>query len=140
MRRIKSSNTQPEMVVRRLVHANGYRYRLHAAKLPGKPDLVFASRKKAIFVHGCFWHQHERCASGHVPRSNGSYWAPKLERNVRRDQNNVAMLADAGWQVLVVWECEIEAWTEAQLLARIRAFLGKPGSAHGLRRNKIPGK
>jgi DNA mismatch endonuclease (patch repair protein) len=126
MRRIKSTGTQPEMLVRRLAHRMGYRYRLHGAKLPGKPDMVFASRKKVIFVHGCFWHQHQECSGGHTPRSNGQYWVPKLARNVERDRNNVSVLEAAGWSVLVIWQCEINTLTTMELGSRLQAFLGEP--------------
>lgn len=106
MAAVKSKNTKPEMVVRKLVHGMGYRYRLHYAKLPGKPDLVFPSRKKVIFVHGCFWHQHT-CPAADKPKSNTSYWLPKLERNRNRDIKNLAALKAAGWDALVLWECEL---------------------------------
>lgn len=108
MRRICSKDTSPEMVVRRLVHRLGYRYRLHRKNLPGKPDLVFPARGKAIFVHGCFWHQHasSRCKIVRKPKSNKAYWTPKLEANVRRDRRNRQHLRRMGWRSLVVWECE----------------------------------
>ncbi|MCP1335163.1 very short patch repair endonuclease [Futiania mangrovi] len=108
MRRIRSKDMKPEMVVRRLVHRLGYRYRLHRKDLPGKPDLVFGPRRAAIFVHGCFWHQHDKaaCLDGRVPKSNTAYWGPKLKRNVERDAAAQKALAEAGWRVLVVWECE----------------------------------
>ncbi len=96
---------KPEMAVRRMVHAMGYRYRLHRRDLPGKPDLVFGPRRAVIFVHGCFWHQHN-CRDGRQPKSNTGYWGEKLRRNVERDaQVRVALEAD-GWRVLVIWECE----------------------------------
>lgn len=105
MRRIKSRDTTPELVVRRLVHSMGYRYRLHRKSLPGRPDLVFGPRQKVIFVHGCFWHQHSGCGASRVPRSNAGYWSKKLSRNVNRDKMVRAALEAAGWQVLVIWEC-----------------------------------
>ena len=105
MRAIRSRDMKPEMVVRKLIHGMGYRYRLHRSDLPGKPDLVFPSRKKVIFVHGCFWHSHE-CGMAHKPKSNLDYWAPKLERNKERDAENVAGLEMRGWRVFIVWECE----------------------------------
>lgn len=85
----------------------GYRYRLHRSDLPGKPDLVFSSRKKIIFVHGCFWHQHVECKDGHLPKTNLEYWIPKLEHNVQRDKKAVAELMKMGWDVLIIWECEL---------------------------------
>src|SRR3954453_9489446 len=96
MRRIKSKDMKPELLVRRLVFGLGYRYRLHRKDLPGKPDLVFPGRKKVIFVHGCFWHQHPDCREGRPPRSNITYWKPKLARNVERDMQALATLKDTG--------------------------------------------
>jgi DNA mismatch endonuclease (patch repair protein) len=106
MRAIKSKGMKPELVVRKLAHTLGYRYRLHRKDLPGKPDLAFISKRKAIFVHGCFWHQHADCREGRPPRSNEKYWLPKLQRNVQRDADSVAQLEDSGWEVLTIWECE----------------------------------
>ncbi len=119
---------EPEMCVRRLVHSLGYRYRLHAKDLPGKPDLVFRSRRKVIFVHGCFWHQHDApdCPCRHTPASNLSYWKPKLEGNVGRDQRQQTELTAKGWKVLVIWECETT--NSKWLQSRIRQFLGPPGN------------
>lgn len=127
MRRIRSKDTKPEMVVRRLAHGLGYRYRLHAKDIPGKPDLVFPGRKKAIFVHGCFWHQHPGCVDGRLPRSNRAYWGPKLEKNKSRDELAIRELHDAGWEVLIIWECETE---NIENLRRVVVdFLGsRPGS------------
>ncbi len=106
MQRIRKTDTKPEMIVRRLVHAMGYRYRLHQSKLPGSPDMVLARHRKVILVHGCFWHRHD-CADGRkLPRSKPEYWGPKLERNRRRDEVSAALLHELGWGVLVVWECE----------------------------------
>ncbi|WP_281247779.1 very short patch repair endonuclease [Paraburkholderia lycopersici] len=105
MRAIRSSDTKPELLVRRLVHHCGYRFRLHRKDLPGKPDLVFPGRKSVIFVHGCFWHMHG-CPSVRVPKSNVGYWNPKLERNRARDQQSYSSLEKLGWKVLIVWECE----------------------------------
>ena len=110
MSRIRSTNTGPEMTVRRLVYSLGYRYRLHDRSLPGKPDLVFKGAKKAIFVHGCFWHQHPstECSDSRRPKSNIKYWSTKLDSNRDRDLRNQASLVDLGWTTLVIWECEIE--------------------------------
>jgi DNA mismatch endonuclease, patch repair protein len=106
MRRIRKTDTKPEMIVRRMVHSMGYRYRLHGAKLLGSPDIVLPRHSKLIFVHGCFWHRHD-CRDGRkLPRSKPEYWGPKLERNRRRDEANTAGLEGQGWRVLIVWECE----------------------------------
>jgi DNA mismatch endonuclease, patch repair protein len=105
MSRIRGRDTSPEMFVRRLVHRLGYRYRLHSAKLPGKPDLVFSKRRKVIFVHGCYWHMHV-CSYGSVkPKTNAEFWQKKRQSNVDRDRRNITALTAAGWQVLIVWEC-----------------------------------
>lgn len=107
MSRIRSKNTSPEMFVRRLVHGLGFRYRLHGAKLPGRPDLVFASRRRVIFVHGCYWHMHH-CRYGRVkPKTNAEFWETKRMSNVDRDRRNARALAREGWRVLVIWECAI---------------------------------
>lgn len=121
MRAIRSSNTKPELAVRSLVHRCGFRFRLHRKDLPGKPDMVFPSRKAVIFIHGCFWHMHG-CTSVRVPKSNTNYWNPKLVRNQERDAENVAALEKMGWRVLTVWECEIADLEELE--TRIRSFLG----------------
>ena len=122
MRRIRSRGTRPEMVVRRLVHALGFRYRLHRRDLPGKPDLVFGPRRIVLFVHGCFWHQHE-CQDGRVPSSNRRYWQAKLARNVERDVQVRQELERLGWRVLIVWECETK--NEEKLRDLIMSFLGQ---------------
>jgi len=107
MRRIKSKGMKPELTVRGLVHAMGYRFRLHVTNLPGKPDLVFPRLRKVIDVRGCFWHQHGKCIDSHIPKSRIEYWRPKLQRNRRRDKKNAQKLEALGWRVLVVWECEV---------------------------------
>lgn len=127
MRAIRSKDTAPELAVRRLAHAMGYRFRLYRKDLPGKPDLVFPGRRKVVFVHGCFWHQHplERCADGRRPKSNTGYWDEKLARNTARDAGNQTSLKALGWDVLVVWECET-AQTE-KLRSMLEAFLEDAG-------------
>lgn len=107
---VKSRNTKPEMLVRRLLHSLGYRYRLHRKDLPGKPDIVFPSRRKIIQVHGCFWHQHPDpyCKLARTPNSRQEYWLPKLQRNREHDQANNAALENLGWQVIEVWECPLK--------------------------------
>lgn len=128
MSHIRAKGMVPEMVVRRLVHGMGYRYRLHCKDLPGKPDLVFSSRHKVLFVHGCFWHQHDdpACKIARVPRSNRDYWIPKLARNKARDAQHQAMLREMGWDVLVIWECQLK--DIEKLTRRLRKFLGGPRS------------
>jgi DNA mismatch endonuclease, patch repair protein len=122
MRRIRKTDTKPEMIIRRLVHAMGYRYRLHQSSLPGSPDIVLARHRKVILVHGCFWHRHD-CADGSkLPRSKPEYWGPKLERNRRRDEASVARLKELGWGVLVVLECEIA--NGKRVKEALRKFLG----------------
>ena len=121
MRCIRSANTSPEITVRRLVHGMGFRYRLHVAKLPGKPDLVFSRLKKVIEVRGCFWHQHRGCIDSHVPKSRRTYWKPKLLRNCQRDAENASKLRLAGWRLCVVWECE--AKNARKLFGRVARFL-----------------
>ena len=107
MSRIRSRDTKPEMQVRRLVHSMGYRYRLRSKDIPGHPDLVFRSRKKVIFVHGCFWHQHG-CKQYKMPKSKLNFWLPKLRKNVERDKKVQKELRDLGWQSLVIWECQLK--------------------------------
>jgi DNA mismatch endonuclease (patch repair protein) len=107
---IRNKNSQAELAVRRLTHALGYRFRLHAKGLPGRPDLVFPGRRKIIFVHGCFWHRHPGCPRTRYPKSpeSAEFWRKKLDANAARDARNVAALADQGWTVLIVWECQTE--------------------------------
>jgi DNA mismatch endonuclease (patch repair protein) len=121
MSRVRGKDTKPEMLVRRMVHAAGYRYRLHVRELPGKPDLVFPARRKVVFINGCFWHRHCGCALARLPKSRTEFWTEKLERNKARDERNVAALQDLGWGVLTVWECEIR--DPAALMGRLKAFL-----------------
>ena len=103
---VRGKDTGPEKLVRQILFALGYRYRLHRRELPGAPDLVFARKRRGIFVHGCFWHQHPGCRLARIPKSNVDYWKPKLEGNRRWDLRNQRLLRKAGWRFLVVWECE----------------------------------
>jgi len=123
MRRIRGKDTKPELIVRSALFGLGYRYRLHADELPGKPDLVFPKRRKAIFIHGCFWHNHSHvhCKIARLPKSNAGYWADKLRRNVERDTMRRAELRKLGWKTLVVWECQTKSIDKQ--LNRIRRFL-----------------
>ena len=121
MSKVRSTDTGPEMVVRRLTHALGYRYRLHRRDLPGQPDLVFSGRRKVIFVHGCFWHRHEGCPLCRLPKGNLDFWQSKLAGNQRRDRECQHRLEALGWRWLVIWECETNS--ETQLRDRITNFL-----------------
>jgi len=121
MQAVGTKNTGPEWIVRRLLHSAGYRYRLHARELPGKPDLVFPRRRAAIFVHGCFWHSHG-CSKGQPPKSKLEYWGPKLKANRLRDERQRKELEELGWRVLTVWQCETK--DERLLLQRLTNFLG----------------
>jgi DNA mismatch endonuclease, patch repair protein len=122
MSRIRSKDTGPEMVVRRLLHKEGYRYRLHVNSLPGKPDMVFAGRKKVIFIHGCFWHMHTGCVNARIPKSRVEFWTAKLRTNRDRDKRNLRELRRLGWDVLTLWECQLD---NAELLTELRQFLEK---------------
>ena len=107
MSRIRSKNTKPELIVRKMLHNTGIRYRLHAKDLPGKPDLSNKSKKFAVFVNGCFWHQHKGCKRANIPKSNKDYWIPKLDKNVEKQRKNLALLNKMGFKTYVVWECEL---------------------------------
>lgn len=125
MSRIRAKNTKPELLVRRLLHAKGYRYRLHGmasgGKLPGRPDLVFASRRKVIFVNGCFWHFHECRVGLHSPQANAEFWEAKRTRTKKRDSEQRLELINAGWEVLTIWECELKDLS--QLEHQLERFL-----------------
>ena len=131
MRRVRSENTKPELIVRKLAHGLGYRFRLHRKDLPGKPDLVFAGRRKIIFVHGCFWHQHSCKRGGRVPATRREYWVAKLERNVARDKAVTRRLRKLGWGVMVVWECQTTLGKLDRLAGRIARFLDNKQPPHG---------
>jgi DNA mismatch endonuclease (patch repair protein) len=134
MRRIRSQNTIPELVLRTLVHKLGHRFRLHHKDLPGKPDLVFPSLRKVIFVHGCFWHQHSKCREGRIPGSRREYWLPKLTRNQERDATTRRVLKKEGWKVLVVWECQLKS--RAKVNKIVSRFLAAPLSKSSRLREK----
>jgi len=104
MSKVRSKDTKPELQIRRGLYALGFRYRLHVSDLPGKPDLVFPRYKAVIFVNGCFWHGHS-CSLYRFPKSNTDYWTEKIKRNVERDTSNIKRLTDAGWRILIIWEC-----------------------------------
>jgi DNA mismatch endonuclease Vsr len=124
MAAIRGSHTKPELRVRRLLHALGYRYRLHGKDLPGRPDMVFPARRKVVFVHGCFWHRHD-CRNSVLPKARREWWDAKLQRNVERDAANVAALELLGWSILTIWECD--AKNEVKIAASVQRFLGPPG-------------
>jgi DNA mismatch endonuclease Vsr len=126
MAAIKGKNTKPELAIRKALHALGYRFRLHDQRLPGRPDLVFRSRRAAVEVRGCFFHRHG-CANSVLPRTRRDWWERKLSGNVARDADNEAALAAAGWRLLVVWECDVRR-NLPDVLELIRAFLGPPGA------------
>lgn len=128
MHLIRGSDTKPELAVRRLLHGLGYRYRLHAKDLPGKPDLVFRSRRKVVFVHGCFWHGHEECRMGRPPKSNLSFWLPKINSNRERDNRVVRELCQLGYESMIVWQCELADTVALQKL--LICFLDSRSSQH----------
>lgn len=121
MRGIRCKNTAVELLVRKVVHSMGYRYRLHRRDLPGTPDMVFPSRRAVIFVHGCFWHRHEGCRLARLPKSRRDFWVPKLEGNRLRDQASQTELLRLGWRILVIWECELK--DISVLKDKVRRFL-----------------
>lgn len=121
MKSVPTRNTTPELAVRRVLSNLGYRYRLHRGDLPGTPDLVFVSRRKVIFVNGCFWHCHSKCPKGRPPKSRPDYWGPKLRTNRERDARNIRALQELGWNVLVVWQCETK--DAVSLASKLEAYL-----------------
>ena len=123
MARVRSADTSPELAVRKLLHRLGYRFRLHRRDLPGTPDICFPGRRKAIFVHGCFWHRHEGCRRTTTPRTRRSFWTEKFRDNVVRDRGNLNDLAALGWSVLVIWECETA--DPETLASRLAGFLDR---------------
>ena len=130
MSRVRGKDTKPELIVRRLLHRLGYRYRLHARDLPGKPDIVFRGGRKAIYVHGCFWHRHPdpACKLARLPKTRQDFWLPKLEGNRRRDIENQRRLTEMGWDCLLVWECEIGRVDQPELTRKLRQFLDSEAS------------
>lgn len=125
MSRIKSGNTKPERIVRSLLHRKGLRFRLHKKELPGKPDIVLPKHRTAIFIHGCFWHRHKGCKDATMPKSNISFWVKKLSGNAERDKRKYRELKKAGWQVIVIWECEVEKSPDTSV-EKILRFLHQP--------------
>jgi DNA mismatch endonuclease (patch repair protein) len=127
MARVHSKDTSPELIVRSTLHRLGYRFSLSSKNLPGKPDIVLSRFHKLIFVHGCFWHQHNGCKASERPSSNSDYWNKKLDRNVVRDKKNIASLRKSGWDVLIIWECQIRR--KIALLSRIEKFIKTPNKS-----------
>jgi DNA mismatch endonuclease (patch repair protein) len=121
MRRFTKTDTKPEIQVRKLLHAMGYRFRLYGSEIPGRPDIVFRPRRKVIFVNGCFWHQHRGCRLARLPKSNLEYWIPKLEGNRRRDTMVRRQLVRASWSHLTIWECQVA--NKSTLLQKLRGYL-----------------
>jgi DNA mismatch endonuclease (patch repair protein) len=122
MANIRSKDTKPEILVRKMLFSKGYRYRLHVKKMPGKPDIVLRKYKAVVFVHGCFWHLHQGCRDGTIPKTNTEYWKKKLLGNKARDKKHIETLENLGWRVLRVWECEVEKDPEI-ILNKIISFL-----------------
>ncbi|HYD99093.1 MAG TPA: very short patch repair endonuclease [Alphaproteobacteria bacterium] len=137
MARIRSKDTKPEWLVRRLLHRQGFRYRVHVRGLPGTPDVAVKGRRLAILVHGCFWHAHEGCRHGRMPKTNLDFWLPKLTRNRQRDAEKLAALEGLGYRVLVLWECEVADTPE--VAARLAAFMAGGPLATAPGRDAAPG-
>lgn len=119
MSRIKGKDTKPEMLVRRYLHAQGYRYRLHVKDMPGKPDIVLPKYKTVIFIHGCFWHGHEGCKYYVVPKTRTDWWLNKINTNIANDNKAVAALQQAGWKIITLWECELKPATIEDTLSQL---------------------
>lgn len=120
---IRGSDTQPEMTVRRFLHAKGFRYRLHERSLPGRPDLVLPKYRLAIFVHGCFWHRHTLCRYATTPAKNYQDWQIKFDQNIKRDSRVLAELYELGWRVIVIWECSLRTAEQRKKLASLPALI-----------------
>lgn len=131
MSRIRAKNTRPELIVRQYLFKEGFRYRIHQKNLPGHPDIVLKKYNTAILIHGCFWHQHPGCKLCRTPKTRQEYWIPKIERNLLRDEQNLIALKNLGWNVIIVWECELHknkiAQTLANLVTQIREDTAKTG-------------
>ena len=121
MSRIRSKNTAPEYAVRKALTNEGIRYRLHVGKLPGKPDIVISRLKKVVFINGCFWHQHQGCRRNARPKTNKNYWLPKLEKNVKRQKEDIKELKKMGWKTYIIWECEVK--NDKKLKKKIKRIL-----------------
>ncbi len=124
MSKIKSRNTIPEIKVRKVLHSNGYRFRINVKRLPGSPDIVLKKYNAVIFVNGCFWHLHENCRDGTIPKTRSKYWQEKLLKNKERDKNNTKQLQTLGWRVLHIWECDIKKGSE-NIIKILNNFVNK---------------
>ncbi len=124
MSKIRAKDTKPEMLVRRFLHANGFRYGLHSRKLPGSPDIVLRKHNTVIFVHGCFWHMHANCKYAQVPKARSNFWIQKFERNAENDKKHAKALRKLGWKVIVIWECSLKP---SRLQKTLTTLLGKIG-------------
>jgi DNA mismatch endonuclease (patch repair protein) len=136
MAQVHSKDTTPELIVRSTIHRLGYRFSLSAKKLPGKPDIVLSRFHKLIFVHGCFWHQHKNCKASKKPSSNSEYWNNKLDRNILRDRKNTASLKKSGWDVLIIWECQIR--NTISLSNKLANFMKTPNPRWRSSRTPMP--
>lgn len=116
MSRIRGKDTKPEIMVRKFLYAQGFRYRLHVKDLPGKPDIVLPKFKTVIFVHGCFWHSHYGCKKATLPKTRTEWWKAKISKNVEKDAASITRLIEAGWNVLIIWECELKSITSSDVL------------------------
>lgn len=125
MSKISGKNTKPEITIRKITHGLGYRYRLHKKDLPGKPDLVFAKRRKVIFVNGCFWHGHKNCSRSKLPISNNKFWSNKIRDTIKKDKKNYLDLKKLEWKYLVIWECHIKKSNRIKLAQKISEFLNE---------------
>ncbi|UUV06539.1 very short patch repair endonuclease [Ruegeria sp. YS9] len=131
MSRIRGTNTRPETLLRKALHAQGFRFRLNVRRLPGSPDIVLPKWRTAIFVHGCFWHRHTGCPKAATPKSNVAFWHEKFAANMRRDAEAIQQLHDLGWRTLVVWECTVESDVDGQLTRALADFIRWSGEHHG---------
>ncbi|RWE07705.1 MAG: DNA mismatch endonuclease Vsr [Mesorhizobium sp.] len=136
MQSVRQKNTGPEIAIRRALHAMGYRFRLHVKELTGKPDIVFPSRRKAIFVHGCFWHGHD-CTKGRLPKSREDYWGPKIAANKARDEQTMNKLKELGWDCMAVWQCETK--DSERIVDKIKLFLGDESRSRADGVNRLSG-
>lgn len=132
MSNISSRNTKPEVILRKALFSKGYRYRINYKNLPGKPDIVLSKYRTTIFVNGCFWHAHPNCKDAHLPKTNTKFWKNKIASNVERDKKNIQQLEGLGWNVILIWECEIKKKNMDSLISRIINSLSQEQSRNDL--------